>query len=36
MDLLGILHVVDTPSSGKRDFKHILCCWFDSGYFDPL
>ena len=23
MDLIGIFHVVDTPSSGKHDFNHI-------------
>ena len=23
MDLVRIFHVVDTPSSGKRDFNHI-------------
>ena len=23
MDLVGIFHVVDTPSSGKHDFNHI-------------
>ena len=28
MDLIGIMHVVDTPSSGKRDFNY-LCSWFD-------
>ena len=28
MDLIGIMHLVDTPSSGKRDFNY-LCSWFD-------
>ena len=23
MDLIGIFHMVDTPSSGKHEFKHI-------------
>ena len=23
MDLIGIFHIVDTPSSGKCDFNHI-------------
>ena len=35
MDLVRIMHVVDTPSSGKRDFNY-LCCWFDIVQSDPL
>ena len=35
MDLVGILLVVGTPSSGKRDFNY-LCSWFDILHFVPL
>ena len=35
MDLVGIMHVVDTPSAGKHDFSY-LCSWFDIVYSDPL
>ena len=28
MDLIGIMHMVDMPSSGKCDFNY-LCSWFD-------
>ena len=35
MDLVGIMHVVDTPSSGKHDFNY-LCCWVDIVHSDPL
>ena len=35
MDLVGIMHVVDTPSAGKRDFNY-LCSWFDIVYSDPV
>ena len=35
MDLVRILHVVDTPLSGKCDFNS-LCSWFDIVYSDPL
>ena len=28
MDLVGIMHVVDTPSAGKHEFNY-LCSWFD-------
>ena len=29
------MHVVDTLSSGKRDFNY-LCSWFDIVHSDPL
>ena len=35
MDLVGIMHMVDTPSSGKRDFNY-LCSWSDIVHSDPL
>ena len=35
MDLVGIMHVVDMPSSGKCDFNY-LCSWSDIVHFDPL
>ena len=35
MDLVGIMHVVDTPSSGKRDFN-FLCRLFDIVHSVPL
>ena len=35
MDLVGIMHVVDTPSSGKRDFNYF-CSWFDIVHSVPL
>ena len=35
MDLVGIMHMVDTPSSGKPDFNY-LCSWFDIVHSDPL
>ena len=35
MDLVRIMHVVDTPSAGKHDFNY-LCSWFDIVYSDPL
>ena len=35
MDLVRIMHVVDMPSSGKRDFNY-LCSWFDIVHSDPL
>ena len=28
MDLVGIMHVVDTPLAGKCDLNY-LCNWFD-------
>ena len=44
MDLIGIFHVVDMPSSGKRDFNHIyvvgliqsILIHFDTVLFDPV
>ena len=35
MDLVRIMHVVDTPSSGKHGLNY-LCCWFDIVHSDPL
>ena len=35
MDLVGIMHMVDTPSAGKHDFNY-LCSWFDIVHSDPL
>ena len=35
MDLVGIMHVVDTLSAGKRDFNY-LCSWFDIVHSVPL
>ena len=35
MDLVGIMPVVDMPSSGKRDLNY-LCSWFDIVHSDPL
>ena len=35
MDLVGIMHVVDTPIAGKRDFNY-LCSWFDIVHSVPL
>ena len=35
MDLVGIMHVVDMPLAGKRDFNY-LCSWFDIVHSDPL
>ena len=35
MDLVGIMHAVDTLSSGKHDFNY-LCSWFDIVHADPL
>ena len=34
MDLVRIMHVVDTPLSGKHDFNY-LCSWFDIVHSDP-
>ena len=39
MDLVGIFHVVDMPSSGKCDFNHIYVVGliqFDTVYFDTV
>ena len=36
MDLVGILHMVDTPLSGKHDFNYIYAVGFDSVYSDPF
>ena len=33
MDLVGIMHVVDMPLAGKRDFNY-LCSWFDIVHSD--
>ena len=35
MDLVRIMHVVDTSSSGKCDFNYS-CSWFDIVHTDPL
>ena len=35
MDLVGIMHMVDTPSAGKHDFNY-LSSWFDIVHSDPL
>ena len=35
MDLVRIMHVVDTPIAGKRDFNY-LCSWFDIVHSVPL
>ena len=35
MDLFGIMHVVDTPSTGKCDFNY-LSSWFDIVQSDSL
>ena len=35
MDLVGIMHVVDTPSVGKRDFNYLYS-WFDIVHSVPL
>ena len=35
MDLIGIMRMVDTPSSGKHDFNY-LCSWFDIVHSVPL
>ena len=35
MDLVGIMHLVDTPLSGKHNFNY-LCSWFDIVHFDPV
>ena len=35
MDLVRIMHVVDTLSAGKHDFNY-LCSWFDIFHSDPL
>ena len=35
MDLVRIMHMVDTPSAGKCDFNY-LCSWFDIVHSDPL
>ena len=36
MDLVGIFHMVDTLSSGKRDFNHIYFLGLILSYFDPF
>ena len=36
MDLVRIFHVVDTPSSGKRDFNHIYDVGLIQSYFDTV
>ena len=35
MDLVGIMHMVDTPSAGKHDFNY-LCSWFGIVHTVPL
>ena len=35
MDLAGIMHVVDMPSAGRRDFNY-LCSWFGIVHSVPL
>ena len=35
MDLVRIMHMVDMPSSGKRDFNYS-CSWFNLVHTDPL
>ena len=34
MDLVRRMHVVETLSAGKRDFKY-LCSWFGIVHSDP-
>ena len=36
MDLVRIFHVVDTPSSGKRDFNHIYVVGLIRVHFDTV
>ena len=35
MDLVGIMHMVEMPLSGKRDFSYLYS-WFDIVHSDPL
>ena len=36
MDLIGIFHMVDTPSSVKCEFNHIYTVGFGIVHFDPF
>ena len=36
MDLVGIFHVVDMPSSGKHEFNHMYIVGLIESYYDPL
>ena len=36
MDLIGIFHMVDMPSSGKCDFNHIYVVGLVQSHFDTV